>query len=106
MRISDWSPDVCSSDLRPHARTGPVRDSAKATPASPADHQSIGLGGKPMRNMEQHPLAVDQRFGLVAPETPRSANGKKYAQHLHGRAAIPYITNPNADAHPNRTALG
>src|SRR3546814_10284408 len=112
MRISDWSSDVCSSDLiagggqhqietmiasvtkragkpakRPHARTGPVRDSAKATPASPADHQSIGLGGKPMRHMEQHRLAVDQRFGLVGPETARSATGKNCAQHLHGRGS-------------------
>src|SRR3546814_11355398 len=57
---------------RPHARTGPVRDSAKATPASPADHQSIGLGGKPMRHMEQHRHALDHPFVLAGPETARS----------------------------------
>src|SRR3546814_3967527 len=68
---------------RPHARTRPVRDSAKATPASPADHQSIGLGGKPMRHMEQHRLAVDQRFGLVGPETARSATGKNCRSEEH-----------------------
>src|SRR3546814_6054413 len=89
---------------RPHARTGPVRDSAKATPASPADHQSIGLGGKPMRHMEQHRLAVDQRFGLVGPETARSATGKNCAQHLHGRARILLITKANADRSEEHTS--
>src|SRR3546814_2316396 len=38
MRISDWSSDVCSSDLRPH------RPSWLASPREAAEHQRDGVG--------------------------------------------------------------
>src|SRR3546814_17195326 len=44
MRISDWSSDVCSSDLRVisgEAKVGPIAPGPQAAPARPADQSDV-----------------------------------------------------------------
>src|SRR3546814_7615483 len=44
MRISDWSSDVCSSDLRVisgEAKVGPIAPGPQAAPARPADQSEV-----------------------------------------------------------------
>src|SRR3546814_10173423 len=69
MRISDWSSDVCSSDLRFGARRAgdPIERGARATKAFGND-QRIGIADDPcklaMRLTAQIPLATIEH-GLV-----------------------------------------
>src|SRR3546814_7183241 len=60
MRISDWSSDVCSSDLR---------DPAQDQPGRPAGH--LVVPGLPAVDDTDHVLAVDRR-GVQHPRDIRS----------------------------------
>src|SRR3546814_8303652 len=65
MRISDWSSDVCSSDLRPPHRARPVRGAARAqVPAVPrlaagVQTAAVGAVGDAARYRES--MVADQR---------------------------------------------
>src|SRR3546814_10999191 len=53
MRISDWSSDVCSSDLRPKWHNYPLGPSNRPLPQYPAGGAKTGRGGK--RNRFENP---------------------------------------------------
>src|SRR3546814_17011761 len=52
MRISDWSSDVCSSDLGPNERIGEVRDRAAAAEQNVRDAAADALKAQG-RNLER-----------------------------------------------------
>src|SRR3546814_11364965 len=94
MRISDWSSDVCSSDLRTHTVTYP--------PASPS--MTVQLDSPQGNTAAQHSSVWSQpqsdRHSLFNPavEGPREAGTVHQARvDAHGRRAQATAI----DAHPN-----
>src|SRR3546814_10974886 len=72
MRISDWSSDVCSSDLLrrlgtprtgPSSGNGAVHDTALAA-CRPAHSRSCGLSDKPMDKVFIRGLQIDTIIGV------------------------------------------
>src|SRR3546814_6102198 len=86
MRISDWSSDVCSSDLTPVDKNGRTQR-ANLAPVTRDDTlqkghiggQIMASGGKlanAVRGSHQHHVAaIDARTGIDAPEAGRRAGG-------------------------------
>src|SRR3546814_17712551 len=73
MRISDWSSDVCSSDLR-GAAGGPSRPDPAALEGGGADHVAhprLNLRA-PARAVE-HPVVADARLDVVVVVLGRNA---------------------------------
>src|SRR3546814_6699597 len=72
MRISDWSSDVCSSDLDPPRQCGPVARVAQrvefAPPPEPQrhKHRSIRLFGK-LGMVDEIKAKVAARIGIIGP---------------------------------------
>src|SRR3546814_8093183 len=64
MRISDWSSDVCSSDLQPHhQRLQPDQAVLKAKELrKDRQHEQVGLG---IEQAGQHALAESRRTGAL-----------------------------------------
>src|SRR3546814_9904110 len=94
MRISDWSSDVCSSDLDDADRAGPSIDTQEARTLAARDCPRIGDREAPLPG---RPRARDQRTAIVPPADAVSVvaqrhlrNDAKVAQHavLDGEAEI------------------
>src|SRR3546814_14311859 len=70
MRISDWSSDVCSSDLRPSPNPSGKREGDLSTP--PRDRRLFEPG---LRNALAHPRAeMPEAYRLVAQGSHREAS--------------------------------
>src|SRR3546814_12232813 len=80
MRISDWSSDVCSSDLRAH-----VRQAARAGPRPPAASAHRAGAGR-LFFRYQAGLAAGQRAGRPPGRAARRS-GLRHRGHLAGVAA-------------------
>src|SRR3546814_3519639 len=70
MRISDWSSDVCSSDLRP--AQDPGRTGARALPVAAHGTAAAVAGDDPQPLSANHPAASrpQRGAGLVARSRP------------------------------------
>src|SRR3546814_17841210 len=93
MRISDWSSDVCSSDLEDFACTGPARRTGRDAPPAPAGHArprgrgargAGGVGGPGVRR--QHAGTSGRRRQLRLLELPEERGGgnRRAARAVHG----------------------
>src|SRR3546814_4326233 len=68
MRISDWSSDVCSSDLATDAEHGrPDRQRRQRQRHPPQAQSAQRRGGRPMRLNLLLPLVLVSPFALMAP---------------------------------------
>src|SRR3546814_9256267 len=85
-RISDWSSDVCSSDLIVQGNAAPSLDAA---------HHGIGIHGLYSDNFYLGPqlLHISSDTGNQATTTDRDKNGvdgpRMLAQNLHAHRALP-----------------
>src|SRR3546814_5509475 len=82
MRISDWSSDVCSSDLDAGDEVGRTRTRGGETDPRFACHPAVGVGG-------------ERRRLLVADQDMRQAGSRQRVIYWHDRAAgiaedVPY----------------
>src|SRR3546814_10332043 len=79
MRISDWSSDVCSSDLRLE-RTWPRRLVALA--GAEADARGVRAAARHARRLHADPLPRQARRGCAALQSNRQLHGRP----VHGMA--------------------
>src|SRR3546814_12373335 len=108
MRISDWSSDVCSSDLRgrPAARPPAVHPSRADAPDSPAHPGVHGQGPAPVAHLpanpqEERPMTLsrseERRVGKECVSTCRSRwspyTSKKNTTNNHKDDSTKYIKN-------------
>src|SRR3546814_7962212 len=80
MRISDWSSDVCSSDLRGRAG-GPPRaplhdDADRDRPPLPLDHDSRGGAGAAAAAGDRGVAAAEDAVAPVRPALPPAQIGR------------------------------
>src|SRR3546814_6523475 len=78
MRISDWSSDVCSSDLRDARQSDGVAQRAPADAAERADVAHLGHARHQRREQQRHDQHEDQRQEQLA-EGP----GDPVHDHFH-----------------------
>src|SRR3546814_16037569 len=123
MRISDWSSDVCSSDLRPRALFERFNIEALATtegPLDPLDHhraiRDSGCGGRVITTSRPDP-ALDpdfegfaanvDRLGPMAREVVSGWAGY-LSSHEHRRAYFPKVGGDTATypGHPTTPPPG
>src|SRR3546814_19285159 len=99
MRISDWSSDVCSSDLLvqpPHHREiGRRHRSRPIVQPAPAQLQQLRL---PLHG--QLVLPVDHRFALVMPALPSAPDKKSFSSVRCPILACSSFTSTTAGAAP------
>src|SRR3546814_6189135 len=76
MRISDWSSDVCSSDLIGRAGRGPGRREAGGAPEGP---RRVGEGGA---DAEDAPGRVEQDRSMPRVEIGRASCGERVCQYV------------------------
>src|SRR3546814_1399357 len=93
MRISDWSSDVCSSDLRPrHYRARPLEDGRQS--ATVADTHRLVLRVRPgmvfLRSAWRPGLADLPHFPALRRPDPVAGHRPRPAQHRY-RAARAYL---------------
>src|SRR3546814_4057747 len=95
MRISDWSSDVCSSDLRPRVCRNIERDRCEhigerrlGQPRTDAVVMLAALGGLPLQ-MRQRGAEMDGVLTRAAADFENvSAIGEMRVQHFENRIAI------------------
>src|SRR3546814_2296909 len=98
MRISDWSSDVCSSDLGAHGRFDPVhrvdrklggkRDIVVATVVPGGDTSSITLACEPETASWTDWLRVDHGANLETIEAITRAITRRVAEHRRGEKEV------------------
>src|SRR3546814_2117994 len=93
MRISDWSSDVCSSDLRP-SRANSVQEQVEAVAAGAELELGIGIDGIVVNRLsdralhhvgdarDQHDQVRDVANGLIGVADPRSEEHTSELQSL------------------------
>src|SRR3546814_12674710 len=105
MRISDWSSDVCSSDLRDRSRSGGERIVDKVDPALIAII-ILALQADAHRRSEQLVAAIligkQVRFGPLEAEVQRVGRHDRRQHRLIGGHGIAGIDEPLRDAARNR----
>src|SRR3546814_20906846 len=79
MRISDWSSDVCSSDLRPARRAGPARRTTGR----------VGRSGIEPRRRLRGVGPPNQGTGAAAPARTRRSRSRRDAQQGRTGRGIP-----------------
>src|SRR3546814_13077189 len=84
MRISDWSSDVCSSDLDEHHQS----ISVEITGLHPA---GIFAANDHKRGGAIRPEAIDRSFVAPLPEEAAQGEGRLYEQHIVKLVEIPFI---------------
>src|SRR3546814_3921212 len=84
MRISDWSSDVCSSDLDEHHQS----ISVEITGLHPA---GIFAANDHKRGGAIRHEAIDRSFVAPLPEEAAQGEGRLYEQHIVQLVAIPFI---------------
>src|SRR3546814_1476517 len=82
MRISDWSSDVCSSDLAP----SPCRPVLSCRPSDPDQPEARRRGEQQPGELRAPPRHHQQREGEDAPEERQQEQGKSVAVGLRTAA--------------------
>src|SRR3546814_4561656 len=86
MRISDWSSDVCSSDLAAAAQPDRVEDPAVADGGFPGGGHATGTGNPGLGRGASG-------FGLAAGAYPRPARGSRQIGRASCRERVwPYVS--------------
>src|SRR3546814_13642281 len=104
MRISDWSSDVCSSDLGPNERIGEVRDRAAAAEQNVRDAAADALQAQ-RRNLERQADINATRLDEQA-RSLRDAADKRAAALAAQSRSIRTTADPPADATPDVRRAG
>src|SRR3546814_7912038 len=94
MRISDWSSDVCSSDLRAVRRVPELADARLARTARHRRRDDRRTGGDARRAVRRH-AARDQRLaaarcGRLAAATRYAARSEEHTSELQSLMRISY----------------
>src|SRR3546814_5022381 len=91
MRISDWSSDVCSSDLGPLHQPDDAFGNARLV-IEPDQH--LAHGGRMFRRLEHHGVARYQRRKNVSVRQM----GWKIIRPQHGKDAMRLVPDSGADS--------
>src|SRR3546814_8442437 len=94
MRISDWSSDVCSSDLASSIHPGPRRDPeadtrARATGDGPAAAPARGQMAHPARRVQQRSQCAPP-VGRLQPRVSTLGRSEEHTSELQSLLRISY----------------
>src|SRR3546814_2639071 len=100
MRISDWSSDVCSSDLGPRWPSAPSAPAASAKPAKPPPPRASSTPFRPSRSIE--PLrraAAGHRRARQREQAPSPKSIDRQAAEAESRRLMTLRRRPRSEEH-------